>query len=63
MTDADQIRQLRSDKRSLMRLLKTAIAEMPEPHRGRQPGDPIDWRYAGERPVQRLLRAIDGGRS
>lgn len=59
MTDADQIKRLREDNKILMGLLCEALAAMPEPRRGRQPGDPIDWRVVGERPIRRLLADID----
>jgi len=56
-----QIQRLKADNEILRALLELAMSELPTPPKGRQPGEPVDWRYAGERPVKRLLRAIDGG--
>ena len=60
MTDAEQIIQrLEDENHLLMGLLCEALSAMPEPRIGRQPGDAAVWRYAGERPIRRLLTDID----
>ena len=60
MTDQERIQRLEQDNQILMGLLGLAIRSMADPAAD-IPGEGNVWRYAGERPVKRLLRAIEGG--
>ncbi len=59
MTDQERIQRLERDNEILMGLLGLAIRSMADP--SVYTADKVNWRYAGERPVRRLLRAIEGG--
>jgi len=59
VTDQERIQRLEQDNEILMGLLGLAIRSMSDP--GVYTAEKVNWRYAGERPVRRLLRAIEGG--
>jgi len=59
VTDQERIQRLERDNELLMGLLGLAIRSMSDP--AVYTAERVNWRYAGERPVQRLLRAIEGG--
>ena len=60
MTDQERIRRHEQDNEILMGLLGLAIRSMADPA-AHIPGGSNVWRYAGERPVRRLLQAIETG--